>query len=746
MWNLYKKELFSYLHSMLAYVFIAFFVAAGGIYYSHYCLTYALMDYSNYVLMSIVILLIVVVPILTMKLVAEERKQKTDQLLLTSPVKVSFVIIGKYLAAETLFAIALMITAIFPVISGLFGTMNYGALATGFLGYFLMGSALIAVGIFLSSITDNPMIAAALSFGAVLFMFLAESAVQNIPTRPRYTIVFLLLVVAIVAICFYIKSKKTWLSLCVFAIAVVCIFGIYAWKAELYEDGVAQIIAWFSVLARFDDFAGGILNLSSIIYYLSFILVFLFLTIIVFKRETGRQGAVSMSLAGIFIAICLVANVVVTKADFSYDVTSNQMYTISKQTKKILQGLDKEVTIYMLSAKSDANLIYKKILQQYAKTSKNVSLKYKDLEQYPNFGKKYLSDGETATEGSVIVTSGEKGRYVSSNDFVSYSYDYYSGSQYPESLNIEQKVTEAINYVTSDETPMIYELVGHGEISLGSDVTTKLENDNYQVEELNLVTAGKVPEDASMLLINGPQKDFTKDAIKQLKSYMKKGGRLYVLLDPLADELPNLNQFLETYGITVDSGVVIEQDTNYYMQGQPVFLVPEYGYHTITTPLQNDNLFVMLPMAGGLKIQEETEDSDYTVTALLSSTEKSYLKKDLESDITKKAKEDEDGPFVLSAVVEKEEEPQIIVTYCLNQWDSQINQYSGDANLNFFLNGTNYLNQQEDKISVRAKSITTEYGVYTEFTQKVLSTASIYGVPVIVLAIGGVVAYRRRRL
>ena len=88
----------------------------------------------------------------------------------------------------------------------------------------------------------------------------------------------------------------------------------------------------------------------------------------------------------------------------------------------------------------------------------------------------------------------------------------------------------------------------------------------------------------------------------------------------------------------------------------------------------------------------------------------------------------------------------MIVTYCLNQWDSQINQYSGDANLNFFLNGTNYLNQQEDKISVRAKSITTEYGVYTEFTQKVLSTASIYGVPVIVLAIGGVVAYRRRRL
>ena len=741
MWNLYKKELFSYLHSMLAYVFIAFFVGASGIYYSYYCLSYGVMDYSYYVLLSIVILLIVAVPILTMKLVAEEKKQKTDQLLLTSPIKVSSIIVGKYLAVETLFVVALCVTAVFPMVSGLFGEMNYRSLFSGFLGYFLMGSALIAVGLFLSAITDNPIIAAALSFGVVLFTFLANNAVQNIPSRPRYTILFLVVAALLLAFCFYLKTKNLWVAIGIGVLCMAAVFLVYAWKPELYEDGVASIFAWFSVLSRFNDFVNGILNLSSIVYYVSFICVFLFLTIIVFKKESGRKGMTSASMAVILIAVSLVINLVVTKADFSYDMTSNQLYTISDQTKKILKGLEEDVSIYMLNSKSDANDVYAKILVQYTKESDHVSLKFKDLEQYPNFGKKYLSDGETATAGSLFVISGEKGRYISSDDFVNYSFDYSTYSQYPESLNIEQKVTEAINYVTSDETPIVYELTGHGEASLESNVSSQLQNDNYEVKDLNLLTEETVPEDAAMVLINGPQKDFTKDTIKKLKKYMKKGGRLYVALDPLAGTLENLSSFLKTYGITTESGLVIEQDQGYYMQGVQTYLVPEYGYHDIVTPLQSQNLYTIMPVAGGLTL----EDNDtYTTTALLSSTENSYLKKDMEADTLEKVSEDKDGPFVIAAVVEKDEEPQIIVTSCSNGLLDTINEWSADGNLNFFLNGVNYLNQQEDKISVRAKSITTEYGVYTEFSRKVLSTASIYGVPMLILVYGAVVVYRRR--
>ena len=339
MWNLYKKELASYLHSMIAYVFMAFFVAAAGIYYSYYCLTYAIMEYGNYVLSSIVILLVIAVPLLTMRLVAEEKKQKTDQLLLTSPIKVSSIIIGKYLAVETLFIMALVVTGIFPVLSGLFGTMNYKELLTGFLGYFLMGSALIAIGVFISSITENPVIAAGVSFSVVLFTFLAGNAVDNIPSRPRYTIVFLLVVSILIAWCYYIKSRNKIVTAIIGAIGIVCVLAVYAIKPELYEDGVASIFSWFSVVERFNDFIGGILNLSSIIYYFSFIVIFLLLAIVVFKRESGKKGALSATICVISIVVALVLNIGITKADFSYDVTSNQLYTISEQTKKILNHL-----------------------------------------------------------------------------------------------------------------------------------------------------------------------------------------------------------------------------------------------------------------------------------------------------------------------------------------------------------------------------------------------------------------------
>lgn len=742
MWNLYKKELFSYLHSMLAYIFIAFFVAASGIYYSYYCLTYGVMDYGYYVLSYIVILLIIVVPVLTMRLVAEEKKQKTDQLLLTSPVKVSSIMIGKYLAVETLFASALLVTSIFPIISGLFGTMNYRELFSGFLGYFLMGSALIALGLFISSITENPVVAAAISFAVVLFTFLIENAVQNIPSRPRYTIVFLVVIAALIAWCYYIKSQNMMIASMIAVLECIAIVAVYCLKPELYDDGVSRIFAWFSVMNRFQDFIAGSLNLSSVVYYLTFIVLFVYLSIVALKRETGKKGALSATIVVALVAVSLVVNVVVTKADISYDVTSNQMYTISEQSKKIVKNLDKDVTITMLSAKTKANSTYKKILEQYAKSSDHIKLQYKDLEQYPNYAKKYLSNGETATDGSVVIVCGEKGKYVSSDNFVKSSYDYTTYEQTSE-LNMEPAITEAINYVTSEETPVVYTLTGHGETELDSNVSTQLSNDNYEVKQLNLLTEGSIPSDCATLVIAAPQKDFSKDTIKQLKQYVnKKEGKLYVTLDPLVGRLNNFYSFLESYGMTIEDGVVVEQNQSYYMQGAPTYLVPEYGTGEIVEPLENQKLYTVMPVSGGITTKE---NDTYTITQLLT-TKDAYIKKDTTADTLDKTKEDKEGTFAISVLVEKEETPSMIVSYCNNFLLEEVNNWSVDGNMNFFMNGINALNEQENKISIRAKTLTSEYGSYTEFARKVLSTCAIYLVPAAFLVAGIVVVLKRRKL
>ena len=135
-----------------------------------------------------------------------------------------------------------------------------------------------------------------------------------------------------------------------------------------------------------------------------------------------------------------------------------------------------------------------------------------------------MDDPESVSADSVIVVCGDKSRYISSDDFISYIYS--SGYSYSaDSLQVEQLLTEAINYVTSDETPVVYTLSGHSEKDLSSDVISSFEGDNYAVETLSLLSAGAVPDDCDILLINGPQTDITEDEKAQIETYMANGGK-----------------------------------------------------------------------------------------------------------------------------------------------------------------------------------------------------------------------------
>ena len=238
---IYLKEMRSYFHSLAAYIYFALFIAATGVYFSVICMSYGYTDYAQYVFSNSTILYIVIVPILTMRLFAEEKKQRTDQLLYTSPIRSGSIVFGKYLASVTLLAISMLVSIIEAGVLSMFGNVNWKTVLTGCLGYFLLGACLMAVGMFVSSLTDNQMIAAALSFAVVLFCMLLPNISNVVPGR------------AIIAI----LSKV---------------------KPALFDNGLSKIIDWFSVLDRFNDFCSGILNASSIVYYVSFIAVFLFLT------------------------------------------------------------------------------------------------------------------------------------------------------------------------------------------------------------------------------------------------------------------------------------------------------------------------------------------------------------------------------------------------------------------------------------------------------------------------------------
>lgn len=275
---IYKKEMKSYFTSMMVYIFLALFIAALGIYFTYYCLAYGVTDFSGYVLNSITILYLIIVPILTMRLMAEEKKQKTDQLLLTSPLSVTDIILGKYLAVLTLLLIAMIIATGYGLFIGIFGDISIPNLMTGILGYFLLGAALMAIGLFVSTISENQVTAAVLSFGVVLALFLLPNVASMAPGRARYTIIVAVIATALISYFFFEETKSIKTAGVVAVVLIAAIVAVWFIKPTLYDDGIANIISWFSVLERSNDFFSGILNVSSILYFISFIVVFLLLS------------------------------------------------------------------------------------------------------------------------------------------------------------------------------------------------------------------------------------------------------------------------------------------------------------------------------------------------------------------------------------------------------------------------------------------------------------------------------------
>lgn len=459
------------------------------------------------------------------------------------------------------------------------------------------------------------------------------------------------------------------------------------------------------------------------------------------NRKNRKKGLFSATTVVIVLMIAVLANLVITKLNWSYDVSQNKMYTLSKQTKSIVKDNQEEIMLYVLSSKADFNKIYKQIVNQYAKLSDKIKVEYKDPENYPNFAADYMDSSEDeAYSESIIVASGKKHRYLSADSFVNYSFDYATYSQQAESLSLESLITEAINYVTSDSTPVIYTLTGHNETELNSATEGYIQADNYELRELSLLTEEKVPDDCEVLFINGPQKDLSKEDAKKIKDYLKDDGKVYFVASANAGDMPNFKSILKSYGITMEDGIVIEGNSGQYMQ-LPTYLIPDIGTSAITNSIKDQ--YVLVPISKGFTHGEDTEK--YRITSLLSTSDKAYSKVDTKSNVVEKEDADIDGPFDIALQVDTKKGGKMIVLGSVNLLEEQIDAAVSGTNTDFVLNGINYLAQQENKISVRAKSLAVNKATMTAFTQKALMVGTTFVLPAVVILVGICVVVRRRK-
>jgi len=281
----FLKEIKSYFTSAIGYIFIGTFLAITGIFFVMYNLLSSSPAFNN-TLQSLIIVFLFIIPILTMKIISEETKTKTDQLLFTSPLTITDIILGKYFAALSIFTISLLITVLYPMILSSFGTIAVSEIFTGYIGMFLLGATLISIGLFISSLTENQVTSAVISFGVLLFIFLIDSIQQALPSTRTSSIIFVVILVVVFVLAVYFSTKNIYAAAITALVGLIVTISIYLVKKEAYDGLLQKVFEWFSLTKRYSLFSQGVLSLNSVVYYLSFIVAFVFLTIrIVDKRR-----------------------------------------------------------------------------------------------------------------------------------------------------------------------------------------------------------------------------------------------------------------------------------------------------------------------------------------------------------------------------------------------------------------------------------------------------------------------------
>ncbi len=275
---IYRREVKSFLNSMTGYLFIAFILAVTGIYFTAYHLRGGYPSFS-YTLEAIVVIFLLAVPVLTMRILAEERRQKTDQLLLTSPVSVTGIVAGKYLALVTILLIPILVMAAYPLILAQFGSISFPEAYTALAGLFLLACSFLAIGLYLSSTTENQVIAAVLTFLVLFLCYIMNGIAEFFPETASASFFALAAAAAAAALLLYYMTAHPAVSAAGFLLAEGALTALFFLRPSVYEGLIQKILGVFAITERFSEFASGIFDLSGVIYYLSIIVICLFLTV-----------------------------------------------------------------------------------------------------------------------------------------------------------------------------------------------------------------------------------------------------------------------------------------------------------------------------------------------------------------------------------------------------------------------------------------------------------------------------------
>ncbi|MBQ8641378.1 MAG: ABC transporter permease [Clostridia bacterium] len=275
---IYKRELHSYFCGMTGPIFIAFMLLITGIYMTVYNL---MGGYPNFeiALSGVSFVFLIAIPVLTMRSLAEEKHSRTDQLLYALPLSLSSVVMAKYLAMVTVLAVPVGVMCFYPLILGQYGTIGFASAYGSILAFFLLGCALIAIGMFLSSLTESQVIAAVLSVGVLLLTYLMAGLAGMLPETAGASYAGFLVIAILTGLIVQAMLKNSTVSMGVTAVLVVILSALYFFRQEMFAGALPNLLEALALFDRMYSFTNGIFDLTAIVYYLTVAALFVYLTV-----------------------------------------------------------------------------------------------------------------------------------------------------------------------------------------------------------------------------------------------------------------------------------------------------------------------------------------------------------------------------------------------------------------------------------------------------------------------------------
>ena len=456
-----------------------------------------------------------------------------------------------------------------------------------------------------------------------------------------------------------------------------------------------------------------------------------------------KGGSYSLVLTGIVLAILIAVNILASVLPSTWtqlDISSAKLYSITSNTKAVVNALEKDVTIYWVVQSDKEDDIIENLLAKYESLSEHIEVVKKNPDVYPTFAQQYTS--ETVLNNSLIVECGDSSRYISYEDIYLTEADMASYS-YTTSFDGEGAITSAIDYVVSEDHPKLYMTEGHGEAEVSDVFAEQIEKQNIETVTFTLLNSDTIPEDADVVLIHAPASDISKEEKDMLAEYTKNGGKLMVMAGPAEDGvLTNLYSLRGDYGVEAEEGIVAEGDRNYYAFRQPYILLPDMAEHEITNPLIEGNYYAIMPIAQGLTVTDTTG----SVTQLLTTSETAYSKAaGYAIETYEKEEGDVDGPFATAVAVDCGSGGRMVWFASSNFLDDMYNAYSSGANLDLGMNALSFMIGEREAVAIRSKSLNYSYLTINESAASYLKVMMIGVFPLAFLGYGVYVIVSRRR-